>query len=47
MTDRARHLNTALLLRLLCEISAIVLVTAIVTLDGVLVGGVLVTISGS
>jgi CBS domain containing-hemolysin-like protein len=36
LSDRARHLNTALLLRLLCEIAAIVLVTRQVTnwLDG-------------
>ena len=46
MSHRTRHLNTALLLRLLCEISAIVLVTRQVTrsLDGSWWASVLVTI---
>jgi CBS domain containing-hemolysin-like protein len=46
LTDPARYLNTALLLRLLCEISAIVLVTRQITraLDGAWWASVLLTI---
>jgi CBS domain containing-hemolysin-like protein len=46
LADPARYLNTALLLRLLCEISAIVLVTRQITrsLDGAWWASVLVTI---
>jgi CBS domain containing-hemolysin-like protein len=46
LTDPTRHLNTALLLRLLCEVSAIVLVTRQITdaLDGASWASVLLTI---
>ena len=48
LDDRARYLNTALLLRLLCEIAAIVLVTQLVTTacDGAWLASVLLTSIG-